>query len=62
MKLSPTTYALADLLYALGWRPDCDAQYTGLDKAIFDGRVAAALNAEKHLRDYLATTHQEPQA
>lgn len=53
-KVSPTTYEVADLLHDLGWRSSCDAQYTNLDAAIFDGRLLKALSSsERHLRDYI---------
>lgn len=49
---SPTTHAVADLLYTLGWRPDCDAQHSNLDKAIGDGTLLRALfTGERELRD-----------
>jgi hypothetical protein len=52
--ISPTTYAVADLLIELGWRPDCDAQFTELNNAIFSGRLVTALfSGERHLRDYM---------
>lgn len=40
---SPTTYVVAEFLYQLGWRSDCDAQYEKLDNAIKDGRLLSAL-------------------
>ena len=55
---SPTTYALAELLYELGWRSPCDAQWSNLDEAIFDGRIHNAINAELYLRDYIDAEKQ----
>lgn len=53
-KKSPTTYEVADLLHELGWRSDCDAQWTNLDEAIHDGRLVRALfSCERRLRDYV---------
>jgi hypothetical protein len=53
-KISPTTHCVADLLNALGWRSDMDAQRTNLDEAIRDGRLLKALfSGEAALRDFI---------
>jgi hypothetical protein len=46
-------------LHDLGWRSPNDAQHTNLDDAIFDGRIAEALNAERWLRDYIDAKGQQ---